>query len=123
MSYNSKNSSGIGFLVLIVLLLVCFIAYGLVLRGTGRVETITIKERERITGSDSGYYLVFTEPNEAGISEFKVDDSVMLWTFDSSTRYNRLEPGNTYRVRVYGWRANWPTMYPNITEVLGTVAD
>ena len=62
-------------------------------------ETITIKDKERVTDGDSSYYLIFTEGEV-----FKNSDSFVHGKFDSSDIYNELDVGKTYAVEVNWFR-------------------
>lgn len=86
------------------------------LNASERYRTITVEAREA-TGDPVKRTIFLSEPDAAGITEYRVQDSISLWNFDSATDYNKLKPGGTYRVKVFGWRANFPTMYPIVTDV------
>ena len=53
----------------------------------------------------------------SGDDEYQVSDSFLYLRFDASSRYNDLDEGGEYVVRVVGWRWGLPTMYPNIVDV------
>jgi len=77
-------------------------------------RTITIDKSEMVisSGGKGGKYLVFTENN--GV--FENTDSFFRFKFDSSDMYNTLKQGQTYKVKYYGWRIPFLSMYPNIYE-------
>jgi len=86
--------------------------------GTAREVTITITDKERIVKSDGdgnmdSYYLVFTE-DEA----YKNEDALFYGKFKSSSLHAKLKVGETYKVKVYGWRVGFLSMYPNIVKIV-----
>lgn len=94
-----------------LLALVLFVGYLVLFYGSARTLTIRVDEKERV-GGDAGRYLVF-----AGDDEYQVSDSLLYMRFDASSRYNDLDEGGEYLVRVVGCRWGLPTMYPNIVNV------
>lgn len=80
--------------------------------GTKDYVTVKIKKMERIHGEKSGKYLIFTE-NEV----FQNTDSILYGKFNSSDLYGSLEAGKTYKLKVYGWRIRFLSMYRNIITV------
>lgn len=78
--------------------------------------TITIKKTERITtgsGEDIRHkYLVFTEGEV-----FENTDALFFGKFNSSDFQNKLDAGNTYEVRVSGYRVPFLSMYRNIVTI------
>lgn len=74
---------------------------------------ITVKDKDRITtGSGESIdskFIVYTE-NEV----FENTDSWMFVKFSSSDLQNKLEVGETYTVKVAGWRVPFLSMYRNI---------
>lgn len=80
--------------------------------GSGETVLITVTNTERITTGDESKYLVFT------IDEtFENTDSIWFLKFDSSDIQGRLQPGQTYRADVYGWRIPFLSIYRNIVHV------
>lgn len=82
---------------------------------------VTVTDKERVV-SDNGkrldsYYLVFTERQDKSIRVFSNQDSLIEWKFNSSDIQGQLKVGNTYKIRVYGWRFELFSMYENIVEV------
>lgn len=112
---SKRNGSPIaGVVVIFLILLVLFapIGYCSALKSSSRLITVQVDDRER--QDSAGRYLVF-----APDTEYQVDDSIIFWKWDASSRYNKLDPGKEYRVRVAGWRVHFLSMYPNIIEVYG----
>jgi len=73
--------------------------------------TVTVERKERITTSDSSYYLVFTD-KEVFINR----DSFWYWKWNSSDVYGGLKKGMTYELAVYGWRIPFFSMYRNVVS-------
>lgn len=92
----------------------CNIAY----YSTSEIVTIEISEKERVVGSDgnSAKYLIFTE-NET----FQNTDLWLIGKFNSSDIEGKLKAGKKYRVKVYGWRIPFLSMYRNIGVFYGEV--
>lgn len=84
--------------------------------ATVEYEQITVTDKERITASDSSYYLVFTEEGS-----YQNSDSLWHWKWDSSELYGELQVGSTYNVTTYGWRFGFLSMYPNIVDAVEVV--
>jgi len=78
---------------------------------------ITVTEKERIVKSDGGdvtsYYLVFGE-NET----FKNEDAMFHGKFRSSDLQGKLKVGETYNVKVFGWRVGFLSSYRNIVKII-----
>lgn len=83
--------------------------------GTARTIVVEVTDKERVVesssdGSTSSYWLVFTRDHDV----LRNADSWLYLKFNSSSIYGKLEPGNIYKLRVYGWRIGLFSMYPNI---------
>lgn len=78
--------------------------------------TITVTDKERVVkgGGDSvsSKYLVFTETET-----FENTDCLRRFKFNSSDIHGSLKIGETYHVKVYGWRVPLLSMYRNIVRV------
>ena len=77
-------------------------------------ETLVVKvEDKNITHTDNdSKYLIFTDKEV-----FEETDEWLKGKFNSSDMYNQLKVGNTYRVKVIGFRIPFLSMYRNIIEV------
>ena len=103
------------------LLIICFvvfitIVYPITYYSSSEIVTITVKDKERITtGSgerSKGKFLVYA------VGEvFENTDSFIFWKMNSSDVQNELERGESYRIRVAGWRIPFFSSYRNIIEV------
>lgn len=89
--------------------------------GTVRTITIQVTEKERIveaSGSGenqsiSSKYLVFTKDHDV----LENTDSLLWLKWNSSSVQGQLHEGETYTVKVYGWRIGLLSMYPNIVSI------
>lgn len=77
-------------------------------------DTVTFKvtDKGRITGKESGYYLIFTEGET-----FKNSDGIFYFKFNSSDLYGMIKEGRIYEAKVYGWRTPVFSGYRNIISV------
>ena len=85
--------------------------------GTVKEVQITVSEKERIVKADgddvTSYYLVFCEDET-----FKNDDALFHGKFRSSDLQGKLKVGETYKVKVFGWRVGFLSMYRNIVKII-----
>lgn len=83
---------------------------------TDETITVTVKDKERVvTGSGQSIaskFLVYTDQEV-----FENTDTVWYWKFDSADVQNSLEVGQTYQVRVYGFRVPFLSWFRNIESV------
>ena len=79
-------------------------------------QTATVAGKERITkvsqGNDNSYYLVYTDKGT-----FKVEDSLILFRFNSSDLYGNIKADSTYTFRTVGFRAGFLSEYPNVVTI------
>ena len=102
---------------LIVLLVLGILAISpIIAYTTDEVITITVEDKERVvTGSGpsvSSKYLVYTS---TGV--YENTDSLWYWKWNSADVYNDLEIGETYEVKVYGFRVPFLSWFRNIVEI------
>ena len=76
-----------------------------------QVATVTDKQRitKTVDGNDQSYYLVYTDKGT-----FKVEDSIVLFRFNSSDLYGSIKQDSTYTFRTVGFRAGFFSEYPNV---------
>lgn len=67
-------------------------------------------------GGDAGVKQVYMIADAEGNS-YKVADSMFYWQFRSTDLWNGLEEEERYRIRAYGWRVGFLSMYPNVIEI------
>lgn len=86
----------------------------------------TVTDKERVTEvKDEGdnknkvnsYYLIFCKDDAGNYYEFKNEDIWIRGKFRSSTVYNQLEVGETYKFTVVGLRVGIFSWYENIVKV------
>lgn len=84
--------------------------------GTTETLTITVKDKERITysvdKSTKSKYLIFTESET-----FENTDAWFSGKFSSSDLYGKLNKGESYTVKVYGFRVPFLSWYRNIVRI------
>lgn len=101
--------------VLLVLVLCCGSIFGFQAWVRSTEEVVTIKVTDTVVkanGSSGSTYLVFTDK---GV--YANEDVMMYGKFDSSDFQSKLKKGNTYTVKVAGWRIPFFSMYKNIVEI------
>lgn len=76
-----------------------------------RVMTCTVTDKDR--GGDDGSYRIYTD--ECG--QLSNNDSVWRGKYDSADVWQQIEPGNTYRLTVVGWRMGFLSTFPNVLKV------
>ena len=113
MSQKIKNPG----VLLAIIIGVCLLLGVLIPYGTiDVVNNVTITEKERITvGSGkeiSHKYLVFTEDET-----FENVDSVLFGKFRSSDLQGKLKVGETYNLKVCGYRSGILSAYRNIIRI------
>lgn len=101
---------------MLALLIVIAIGYPIMYYQTSEIVTIKVTDKERIVESDgentTSKYLIFTETET-----FENTDLLFEGKFNSSDIQSKLSKGKEYRVKVYGWRIPFLSMYRNIAEI------
>ncbi len=79
-------------------------------QSSNRKNTFIVK----VTGKErvDGQYLIYT--NEG---TFKIEDSLIFGRFNSSDVYGMMKKGKYYRIKTFGVRSGFLSMYQNIIEV------
>lgn len=80
---------------------------------TGEFVTITVSEKEVVHSENSSTYLIYTEEGEV----LENSDLLFYGKFNSSDFQAKLKEGETYVVKVYGWRIPFLSRYRNIAEI------
>lgn len=101
----------VSFKYIVVIGLLGFILGAAYTFGTSFEKTITIKERpplgveqnKRVKSLDGDWYMVA--------------DNVYQLKFRSFDTWGDLEEGQTYKVKGYGWRVGFFSMFPNIVDI------
>lgn len=101
---------------IIFLLLSPIILSFLYQQGTIDTVNITVTDKERVTysvdKSTKSKYLIFTESET-----FENVDAWLSGKFTSSDLYGKLNKGESYTVKVYGWRIPFLSWYRNIVRI------
>lgn len=105
-----------------VVVLVLVLLFGAVWMGcaiylsTETVVTARVAHKERVGhGSGENFsekYLVYTDGET-----FELVDSLLYLRFNSSDHYGNIREGQTYRLRVVGWRVPFLSWYRNVIQV------
>lgn len=114
---KKKSSSDIIIFVGITFLVMClFLSSTLYAYLTVDYATIEVSDKERIvTGSGetlSSKFLIYADGEVLENS-----DSLWHWKWSSSDIQGDLKEGQTYKVKVYGWRVPFLSWYRNIIEI------
>ena len=103
-------------IALIALIFLAAVTYSVTYYSQWSTQEATVTGKERITkvveGNDNSYYLVYTDK---GI--FKVEDSIILFRFNSSDLYGSIKDDSTYTFNMVGFRAGFLSEYPNIVTI------
>jgi len=106
--------AGVVFFLLIALAVGGSIMYLVMFYQSATVRTVTIKEKwVKASGSDKQIYLF----SDTDGNVYCIVDELLLWRFDASDRWAKLEVGKTYRITFYGWRIQFFSWYPNAIEI------
>ena len=103
-------------IALIALILLALVAYPAAYYSQWDAQEATVTGKERITkvveGNDNSYYLVYTDKGT-----FKVEDSIILFRFNSSDLYGSIKADSTYTFNTVGFRAGFLSEYPNVVTI------
>ena len=104
-----------GYALYLVLALLIFTAYPVAYKMSSETIEITIKEKERITTgrgeSISSKFIIYSNTEV-----FENTDSWLYFKFNSADYQNKFTVGNTYTVKVAGWRVPFLSMYRNVVS-------
>lgn len=80
------------------------------------IVKVTDKERivEKSGESIDSKYLVYTTLQDGSVRVFENTDSPLEFKWNSSDVYAKLEDGQTFSIRTYGFRIPFFSMYENI---------
>lgn len=98
------------FIIALVPSLVCCTSYN------DHTYTITVTDKERVTYSESGKYLIYSTTSDGETKVLENTDNLFRGKFDSSDVYAELEVGKTYEVTVVGYRFGFANWYENIID-------
>lgn len=85
--------------------------------SSGRQVTITVQAKDQITRREhrvrTRIWIVRTDDEV-----YEVSPSVVFMAFDADRIYRKLRVGQTYRVKLAGWRVPYFKYYPTIIELV-----
>ena len=103
------------YITIFAIALILLGGYPVAYRLSSETIEVTIKDKERITTgsgeSISSKFIIYTE-NEV----FENTDSWIYFKFNSTDHQNKYTVGETYRVKVAGWRVPFLSMYRNVIK-------
>ena len=101
---------------LIALILLVLVTYPVAYYSQWDTQEAAVTGKERVTkvrdGNDKSYYLVYTDKGT-----FKVEDSIILFRFNSSDLYGSIKTDSTYTFNTVGFRAGFLSEYPNVVTI------
>ena len=110
-----------------VIILAIFAWYCLMLvlqNANEQIVTVLVKDKMRVSyGHEwiSQKYLIYTIDENGEVDVLEDTDSFPHMKFNSSDIYALLESGQTYTLRVVGYRIPLLSKYQNIIEIIGVV--
>ena len=106
--------------ILVVVVLIVAIFCSMFTSFNDHTYVATITDKERVTESNDGvvdsYYLIFCKDDAGNYYELKNEDLFIRGKFNSSSVYNQLEVGETYKFTVVGFRVGFFSWYENIIK-------
>lgn len=103
-------------LILGFILLIAIVAYPVIYVSSVETTTITVEEKERITTgsgeSISSKFIIYTNGEV-----MENTDSWLFMKFASADLQNELKVGESYTVKVVGWRVPFLSWYRNIIAI------
>jgi hypothetical protein len=102
---------------IIALVIVSAVAYPIAYYSQSETTKVTITGKEHINkmtsvGGSESYYRIYTNNGT-----YKLEESLILWKFNTSDDYGRLRIDSTYTIDAVGFRAAYISEYPNITDI------
>lgn len=122
MRYRDNSESGKGFVLFLIVIFVAI--FGIrgcatsVAQGNTHTEAVVICGKESVQKGDNGHeYRVYTSGATYVVKDYYGSDGVR---FNSADIYGRIQVGETYIFKSYGYRIPWMSSFWNITEVIPT---
>ena len=103
--------------ILAIIIIIASIIGGISIYNNTSEYTITITDKERIYSDGDSKYLIFGEDANGTSLVFENTDSFFHGKWNSSNIQGQLKEGNTYTIKVYGYRIPMLSMYENIIEI------
>ena len=79
-------------------------------------ETVTVTDKERINTSAESKYLIFGKDKNGQAVVYENTDNILRGKWDSSTLQAEMEAGQTYEVKLVGFRFPVLSWYENILD-------
>lgn len=111
---KTRNIKKILVALIVIIVVVIFVGINLFWSFNDHTYVATVTNKERIADGEDSYYLIFCQDDNGNYYEFKNEDNFLRGKFDSSTVYNKLEKGQTYKFTVVGFRIGFFSEYENI---------
>lgn len=113
---STRKTSGTGMSVIIFCLVITLfsIFISLITSFNDHIRTITVTDKERVNTSSSSKYLIMGEDENGDTLVIENTDTLMRFKFNSSDIYAALKEGETYEVKVIGFRVPFFSWYENI---------
>jgi len=114
---KKKTADRLGWLISILVILVLLGGCSGYVWGTAEHIIIKVTDKERMTsgrGENADYWYRVDGVDET----FENTDAPWYWKWNSSDIQRELEIGETYIVKVYGWRIPIFSLYRNIVRIV-----
>ena len=122
MSYGDDSKLGKSFALFLVIVFVALFGFRAcatsVAQGNTHTEVVTVCGKDVVSKGESGHeYRVYTSGSTYVVKDFfGLEGS----RFDSADIYGRIQIGETYVIRSYGYRVSWASTFWNIESVTPT---
>lgn len=118
-----KNTEGKWIWRVICVVVVLMIAWVVFLVGAPIVgmfnthsATVTVTGKERVTNSNESKYLIFGKDENGQAVVYENTDNILRGKWDASTLQAEMEVGQTYEVKLVGFRFPIFSWYENILD-------
>lgn len=109
-SGRSRTFGGVMFLLAAILVVVA--AVNIARLSAVETVTVTVSEKESVAVNGGHEYRIYTD-KEVLVNS----DEWLKGKWNSADVYNQIHEKQTYRMKVYGWRIPFLSMFRNILEV------
>ena len=110
----------LGYILATVLVIGGLVVPDIKIHSNKNEYTITVNDKQikRGKGKDADdKYLIFATLENGQEKVFENTDDFIEGKFDSSDLYNKLKEEKTYKIKTYGYRIGFLSMYENIIDV------
>lgn len=109
---GSRNFTFGGLMFLIAAILVVVACFNIARLSAVETVTVTVSEKESVAVGGGHEYRIYTD-KEVLVNS----DEWLKGKWNSADVYNQIHENQTYRMKVYGWRIPFLSMFRNILEV------